>query len=277
LLAAFVALMIVPQASAGPWIKSLADAQKKAKAGNRLVFVDLFADWCGWCHKMEQEVFPSQVFQNATDDMVLLRLNTEDGGDGTLLARQFGVTTLPTFLILNGDRHLAGTIHGYQPASVFVKLLQDETKKYKDFQDRVKTESAMTEPQKRLDLAKELRGRYALGESEQRFAKLAKERGVPVNVRDEAWYELAVTQLQEKKYDDTMSTIKKFAAIQQAGESFERSRLLISDIYIAQGKWSAAADNLRLFKKTYPKSKFVQNIDYVLPQLEQQIKMAGGK
>jgi len=277
LLAAFVALTIVPQASAGPWIKSLADAQKKAKAANQLIFVDLFADWCGWCHKMEQEVFPSQTFQNATDKMVLLRLNTEDGGEGTNLARQFNATSLPTFLILNGDRQLAGVIHGYQPGPVFVQMLVDEEKKYKDFQDQLKNESAVTDPKKRLDLAKELRGRFAYPESEQRLSKLANQNGLPAEVRDEAFYELALTQLMEKKLDDSMKTIKKFASLQKAGEPFERSRLLMSDIYIAQGNWGAAADNLRTFKKSYPQSKFVQNVDYVLPQIEQQMKMAGGK
>ena len=57
----------------------------------------------------------------------------EDGGEGTLLARQFQATSLPTFLILNGDKQLAGIIHGYQPADNFVKLLDEETKKYQDF------------------------------------------------------------------------------------------------------------------------------------------------
>jgi thioredoxin-related protein len=277
LLVVFVALTLVPQASANPWIKSLADAQKKAKTGNQLIFVDLFADWCGWCHKMEQEVFPSQAFQTATDDMVLLRLNTEDGNEGTLLARRFQANSLPTFLVLNGDGQLAGTIHGYQPSEVFVKLLKDVRKNDADFRDRLKTESAVTDPQKRIDLAKELRTRYALPESEQRFSKLANERGLPPNVRDEVYYELAYTQLVEKKYDDTMKTLKRFASFQKAGESFERSRLLISDVYIAQGNWSAAADNLREFKKSYPQSKFVQSVDYVLPQIEQQIRVAGKK
>ncbi len=277
LLVVFVALTIVPQASANPWIKSLADAQKKAKTGNQLIFVDLFADWCGWCHKMEQEVFPSQAFQTATDDMVLLRLNTEDGNEGTLLARRFQANSLPTFLVLNGDGQLAGTIHGYQPSDVFVKLLKDVRKNDTAFRERLKTESSVTDPQKRLDLAKELRTRYALPESEQRFSRLAGERGLPPNVRDEAYYELAYTQLVEKKYDDTMKTLKKFASFQKAGESFERSRLLISDVYIAQGNWSAAADNLREFKKSYPQSKFVQSVDYVLPQIEQQIRVAGKK
>src|SRR5438105_14920598 len=112
-------LLLAPAAFAAPWITSLTTAQKKSKDNKQLIFVDLFADWCGWCHKMEQEVFPSQAFQTATDDMVLLRLNTEDGNEGTLLARRFQANSLPTFLVLNGDGELAGTIHGYQPSEVF--------------------------------------------------------------------------------------------------------------------------------------------------------------
>jgi thioredoxin-related protein len=279
LLAAVVALTVVPQASAATntWIKSFAEAQKKARAGDQLIFVDLFADWCGWCHRMEQEVFPSQAFQDATDKMVLLRLNTEDGKEGTEIARQFQATSLPMFLVLTGDRELAGVIRGYQPAGVFVKMLDDEKKKFREFQDRVKNDSPVTEPQKRLDVAKELRTRFSLEKSEQRLTKLTSERGVPAAVRDEAFYELAVTQWMQKKYDASMGTLNRFAGVQKSGEFFERSRLLLSDIYIGQGKWSAAADNLRSFKKSYPQSKYASNVDYILPQLEQQIKLTGGK
>ena len=67
LLLAVAATLITQQLFAGPWLKSLATAQKKAKEHNSLIFVDLFADWCGWCHKMEQEVFVAEAFQKALD------------------------------------------------------------------------------------------------------------------------------------------------------------------------------------------------------------------
>jgi thioredoxin-related protein len=274
LLAAFVALTVVPQASANTWIKSLAEAEKKAKSGNQLIFVDLFADWCGWCHRMEQEVFPSQAFQTATDGMILLRLNTEDGKEGTEIARQFAASSLPTFLILTGDRELAGVIRGYQPPSVFVKMLDDEEKKYREYYERTKNDSALTAPDKRLALAREIRSRFGYARSEPRFATRTNERGVPANVRDEAYYELALTQWLRKNYDESMKTLKKFGGVQKSGEFYERSRLLITDNYIGQGNWSAAAENLRSFKKTYPQSRFVSSVDSVLPQLEQQVKLA---
>ena len=160
-------LVLAPMASASPWIKSLAEAQKKSKQTKRLIFVDLFADWCGWCHKMEQEVFPSQTFQTATDNMVLLRLNTEDGGEGTKLSQQFAVTTLPTFLVLTPDNTIAALIRGYAPAGEFVKSMNDAIAKYNDFQKRVAAENTIAgDYQKRLDLAREFTSRFGLKDSE---------------------------------------------------------------------------------------------------------------
>jgi thioredoxin-related protein len=268
---------VTSQASANPWIKSLADAQKRAKEKNQLIFVDLFADWCGWCHKMEQEVFPSMAFQTATDDMVLLRLNTEDGKEGTILARTYGATSLPTFLVLTYDEQLAGVIHGYQPSSEFVRLLKDERTHFADFAKRVANESAVTVPAQRLALAKEMRERHALAQSEERFRKLLSDSKVPPGVRDDAYYELALTQLLEKKYDDSMVTLNKFAKVQSKGITFERSRLLIGDVYISKGDFKSAADTLRAFKKNYPGSTLIEQVDYVLPQIERAIPTTAGK
>ncbi|HEX6639939.1 MAG TPA: hypothetical protein VF215_02445, partial [Thermoanaerobaculia bacterium] len=57
LLAAAMALVLAPQMFAGTWLKSIAAAQKVAKEKNQLILVDMFAEWCGWYHRFEKEVF----------------------------------------------------------------------------------------------------------------------------------------------------------------------------------------------------------------------------
>lgn len=269
---AALALTVSSSASASPWIKTFAQAQQKAKAKNALIFVDLWAEWCGWCHKFEQDVIPSQAFQNATDSMVLLRLNTEDQGDGTSFARRYNVTSLPTFLLLDRDGIIAGIIRGYQPPADFASSIKDVEGRYDAFMKRVATERTIAgDFQKRLDLAKEFRIRYALAQAEDRFKKLTAERGVPAPIRDESFYELALTQLLQKKYDDSMATIQKFGTIQKNGENYEKSRLLIGDVYLQQGKYDRAAAEYRSFKKAFPQSQYVKNVDMILPQIERQI------
>lgn len=271
---AALALAVSSTASASPWIKSFAQAQQKAKAKNQLIFVDLFADWCGWCHRFEQDVIPSQAFQTVTDNMVLLRLNTEDQGDGTNLARRYNVTSLPTFLVLDGDAVIVGIIRGYQVPSDFAASIKDVEGRYTAFKKRVAAENTIAgDYQKRLELAKEFRIRFALPQAEERFKKLTAEKPVPPNVRDEAFYELALTQMLEKKYDDSMATIQKFSTVQKKGENYEKSRLLIGDLYLEQGKLDRAVAEYRNFKQSFPQSQYVKNIDFLLPQLERQLSV----
>jgi len=273
LLLAAVATLLTQQAFAGPWLKSLATAKQKAKEKDELIFVDLFADWCGWCHKMEQEVFPAEAFQKATDNKVLLRLNTEDGGEGQKLAQDFSITSLPTFLLLTPQGSIAGVIRGYFPADQFVRALADTEKSYRDFQKEVANESSITtDYAKRLELARAFRSRYALADGEKRFAKLTTESGVPADIRDNAYYELALTQAIDKHYDDALKTIKKFESVQTKGDMYEKARLLAGDIYVQQGNYKLALSEFKDFKQKFPKSQYIANIDVVLPQLEQHVK-----
>jgi thioredoxin-related protein len=265
-------MLLTQQLFAGAWVTSLQTAQKKAKERNALIFVDLFANWCGWCHKMEQEVFPSETFQKAANDKILLRLNTEDGAEGTHLAQQFSITSLPTFLLLTPDLSIAGVIRGYMPSQPFVQSMADVEMRYKEFRKRVANESSISKDYpKRLELAKEFRSRFAFPQTESRLKKLLAEQAVPVNVRDEAYYELAFTQVLAKKYDESLQTIRKFATVQNKGDAYEKSRLLAGDIYVQQGNWQGAANELRAFKANFPNSSFAHNVDVILPQIEQRL------
>ncbi len=98
----------------------------KAKAENKLVFVMAYASWCTPCRRMQGEVFPQKkvgdyfnsTFVNARFDM--------ERGEGPWIARRYNVQRYPTFLILDGDGVLLGTMIGGSPADDFlmrIKLL----------------------------------------------------------------------------------------------------------------------------------------------------------
>lgn len=266
-------LLLAPAAFATPWITSLAAAQKKSRDTKQLIFVDLFADWCGWCHRMEQEVFPSQAFQTATDKMVLLRLNTEDGGEGTKLSQQFAVSSLPTFLILTPDNMVAAMIRGYAPSKEFVDTMKESLVKYSEFQKRVAQEGSIAgDYQKRLDLAREFTSRFGLKESESRLRKLIGERAAPANVRDASYYELAVSQLLQQRFDDAVKTLVGFSKVQNKGETYERSRILLAQVYMQQGNFLAAANELRAFKAQFPNSPLRGQVEALLPGVERQLQ-----
>ncbi|HSP35347.1 MAG TPA: thioredoxin fold domain-containing protein [Thermoanaerobaculia bacterium] len=272
LLATLIALIAVPQSFAAAWIKSISVAQKAAKQKKQFIFVDLFAEWCGWCHRFEQDVWPSEVFQKATSDMVMLRLDTEDGADGTRFAQKYQVTSLPTFLVIKSDMTVVGSIRGYAPPNDFVKMLNDTVTKYRNFQNLVANEGSFaTDYDKRLDLAKQFWQRQDFASAEPRLKKLTSESAVPAGVRDQAYYELALVSMLQGKYDDAKKTIASFSRVQSKGDAFERTQLLQSDICMAQGNLRCAADQLRNFKQRFPSSQYNAQVDQLLPNIERQL------
>ncbi len=277
LLAAAVAFALAPHVFAGTWHKSIASAQKVAKEKKQLILIDMFAEWCGWCHRFEREVFPSLAFQKATDDIVLLRLNTEDGGEGTQFARKYSITSLPTFVLVDQELSVAGLIRGYSPPNEFVKQLADVRGAHEAFEKRVRDEPKIAKDYvQRIQLAKDFMGRSAYDKAVPRFRKLTLEKGVPASIRDEAYYQLAMGDAMQGKYDDAMKTIRALTTLSKVGESVERARLLAGQIYIQQGNLLGAVNEFRSFKKTYPNSRLNANIDAVLPDIERRLS-AGGK
>ena len=271
-LAAALALALAPQTFAGTWHKSVAAAQKVAKQKNQLILVDMFAQWCGWCHRFEREVFPAEVFQKATEDIILLRLDTEDGGEGTQYARKYQITSLPTFMLLAPDLSVAGMIRGYAPPNEFVKILNDTRGQYEAFLKKANNEDAIAKNYTaRMELAKEFLTRSAYDKSETRLKKLATEKGVPAAIRDEAYYQLAVGYAMQDRYDEGLKTIRTLTGMSKAGESVERARILAGQIYMQQGNLLGAANEFRSFKKTFPNSPFVANVDAWLPDIERRL------
>ena len=59
------------------WTEDFEAAMKYAQTNQKLVLAEFTgSDWCTWCHKLEDEVFHTEPFQNwAAENVVLLKLD----------------------------------------------------------------------------------------------------------------------------------------------------------------------------------------------------------
>jgi thioredoxin-related protein len=106
----------------------------EASASKRPILVDVYTDWCGWCKRMDHDVYSrDDVRGYLNQHFVVVRLNAESdeatswaGQNLTAraLAQQLRVSGYPTtiFLRSNGD-HIAN-VPGYIPADRFKLILQ---------------------------------------------------------------------------------------------------------------------------------------------------------
>lgn len=97
------------------------EALAKARGENRLLLVDVYTDWCGWCKKLDREVFGNAQVAAAARPLVAVRVNAEKGGED--VARRFGVRGYPTILFVDGTGNVVERIEGYVDAGEMLKVL----------------------------------------------------------------------------------------------------------------------------------------------------------
>lgn len=101
---------------------SFDEALERARAENKLVFVDVYADWCTWCSKMDEDVFIDSRVQAALLAFVPIKVDADKGG-GRSVANRYRVRGLPAYLLVDGDGNVVGRFDGYWPVEPFLAKL----------------------------------------------------------------------------------------------------------------------------------------------------------
>ncbi|MBR4367151.1 MAG: thioredoxin family protein [Bacteroidaceae bacterium] len=139
---------------------TLEEASAKAKAENKLIFLDCFTTWCGPCKKMARDVFPQdKVGAYMNPKFINLQIDME-GEYGAPLAKKLQITAYPTFVIFNADAQEIGRFLGSSDADGFIKNVEEKSKdnSSSDFQKRFS--NGDRDPQFLLDYLKSLNASY---------------------------------------------------------------------------------------------------------------------
>lgn len=107
---------------------TLEQASAKAKAENKLIFLDCFTSWCGPCKKMARDVFPQeQVGAYMNPRFVNIKIDMESEY-GAPLAKKLQIQAFPTFVIFNADAKEIGRFLGGSAAEEFLKNVEEKSK-----------------------------------------------------------------------------------------------------------------------------------------------------
>jgi thioredoxin-related protein len=117
---------------------NIEEAQKRAKDSPKMVFIDFTAKWCGWCKVMDKKTFTdpevadylNQYFYSVKMDFDSPKKFNYLGTEYTAkeLAKENGITGLPTMLVASSDFKNVNKIIGYQKPKQFISQL----KKFRD-------------------------------------------------------------------------------------------------------------------------------------------------
>jgi thioredoxin-related protein len=105
------------------WLTDFNEAKKQAVAKNLPILVDFSgSDWCGWCIKLDNEVFSQDAFKAYAEENLILFLADfpnstpqpeEVKAQNKALAEKYGVRGFPTVLLLDAEGNVLERT-GYQ-------------------------------------------------------------------------------------------------------------------------------------------------------------------
>ncbi|HYM19697.1 MAG TPA: thioredoxin family protein [Candidatus Kapabacteria bacterium] len=110
---------------------SFQEALKLAAKQNKIVMVDYYTSWCGWCKRLDRDVYSQDnVGGFADSNIISIKLDAENG-EGVELARSARIQGYPTVIFYNANGKEIHRQVGYQKPLDFLATLSTAVSKNK--------------------------------------------------------------------------------------------------------------------------------------------------
>jgi len=105
----------------GSWEEALHMAKKE----NKLIFLNIYATWCGPCKKMKNTTFSDpEVGEMFNSNFINVSLDGEKS-EGAQLARHYQVNAYPTLLFINVEGKVIGATRGLHSSTELMHFIKE--------------------------------------------------------------------------------------------------------------------------------------------------------
>ena len=220
------------------WEKNFDVALKKAKAAHKPVVVDFWADWCGWCHRLDKTTYADPVVVKLAESFVAVKVNTEGGPRETAIALRYDVTSLPTIAFISPSGRPLMRLNGFQGPSQFPQTLATA----KELGDRVMGWEATlaSSPDDAVALAAlgvHLFEQDAYSDSSELLARAARgDNNRPLDERKQTRLLLGAMLKSDEKYREAESILKEALALPASRAHDPKILYVLGKLYLAWGR-----------------------------------------
>jgi len=257
--AATLALLVAggpPKSPEIHWVRQFDAALKRAQTVKKPMLVDFWAEWCGWCHRLDQTTYVDPVVVKMSEDFVPVKVNTEGTSREVAVARRYEVSSLPTIAFLSPQGRLILRLSGFQGPGQFphaIEVAKERAVKIIGWEDDL--EHNPKDAEALASLGAHLFEQEVYEESRDFLVRAVKaDRERPVDERKRTRMLLGIVHKYNHKNPEAESVLKEGLGLQPASEYDPKILYVLGRLYAGWGRYDEARTVLQKVLSVYGQS-----------------------
>jgi thioredoxin-like negative regulator of GroEL len=252
------------------WESGFDEALKRARAAGKPVMIDFWAEWCGWCHRLDQTTYVDPSVVRVAKGFVAVKVNTEGAERDVKVAERYDVTSLPTILFVSPAGRQLMRVDGFQGPGQFPRTLESAL----EVSTRVIAwEKAIGQDAKNaealLGLGSHLFEQELYEDSSGLlYDAVRADRKRPATDRAKARMLLGIIQTYDRHYPEAERLLREALALPPAPDQVPRILFVLGRAYLAGGKREDAREMMQRILADHRDSPVAQKARETLMMLD---------
>jgi thiol-disulfide isomerase/thioredoxin len=269
-----LALALLLLGGGGPhaikWEHRFDDAVKKARAARKPIMVDFWADWCNWCHRLDQTTYVDPLVVKLADEFVAVKVDTERGRKNQEIALRYNVSTLPTIAFLSPGGRQILRLDGFQGPGQFPRTMEaarDAARQVMAWEEALDADPK--DPAALFGLGVHLFEQEFYEDSRALlYRATAVDKSRPVGERKQTRMLIGIIQNYDRKFAEGETVLKEALAFRPVTEYDAKMLFVLARLYVAWGKKEDGRMALWTLIKEHPESSVTPKAKELLKTLE---------